>query len=154
MPVAGTPGIECRSGGASGDYTLIFKFVNPITNVDAVKVTSGTGQVSTGAIDNTDAHNYIVTLTGVANAQTINVALSNVSDSANNFSFTVSAPMSILLGDVNALAGVTGGDVNDCKAQVGVDLSVANFRDDVNLTGFVSGSDVNAIKAQVGAALP
>lgn len=154
MPVAGTPGIECRTGGASGDYTLIFKFLNPITNVDAAKVTSGTGQVSGGGIDNTDAHNYIVTLTGVANAQTINVALSNVSDSANNFSLSVSAPMSVLFCDVNAAAGVTGGDVNDCKAQVGVDLSINNFRDDVNLTGFVSGSDVNAIKAQVGAMLP
>ena len=62
--------------------------------------------------------------------------------------------MSVLFGDVNGVSGVSGSDVNVCKAQVGVDLSAANFKSDVNTNGSISGSDVNLVKAQVGSSLP
>jgi hypothetical protein len=62
--------------------------------------------------------------------------------------------MGVLFGDINAVNGVSGSDVNTCKSQVGLDLSSTNFRNDVNTNGSVSGSDVNAIKAQVGTSLP
>jgi hypothetical protein len=42
-----------------------------------------------------------VNLTGVTNAQTIKVALANVSDLAGNFSSAVSGSMGVLIGDTN-----------------------------------------------------
>src|SRR5439155_25553180 len=42
LPLAGG-GIECRSGGASGDYTLVFKFPNLVRSVASVAITEGAG---------------------------------------------------------------------------------------------------------------
>src|SRR5207237_278687 len=91
-------GIECRSGGANGDYTIIFTFSNPVTNVEGTRVSNGTGSVRNAAIGS-DPHQCIVDLTGVANAETITVTLSGVSDSAGNNSSAVSASMGVLVGD-------------------------------------------------------
>jgi hypothetical protein len=90
LPLTGSPGIECRSGGANSDYTLVFTFANPLTSVSGANVTTGTGSVATANIDSNDAHNYIVNLTGVTNTQTITVSLTNVTDSAGNFSSALS----------------------------------------------------------------
>src|SRR5206468_12313984 len=117
LPLTGNPGIECRTGGANGDYLLVFSFVNTLTSADGATVTSGNGSVSSAMIDTNDAHNYIVNLTEVTNAQYITVSLSNVADSAGNFSSAVSAQMGVLIGDVNASGVVTSGDTNLCKAQ-------------------------------------
>src|SRR5207248_2075731 len=93
-------GIECRSSAANGDYTLVFTFSNPVTSVGNASVTNGTGSVTTGNIDSNDAHNYIVNLTGVTNAQVTTVNLSDVTDSVGNFSPAVAGSMGVLLGDV------------------------------------------------------
>jgi hypothetical protein len=45
LPLTGNVGVECRSGGATNDYQMIFNFANPIT-VGSASVTSGTGSVS------------------------------------------------------------------------------------------------------------
>jgi hypothetical protein len=111
LPLTGSRGIECRSGGANGDYTLVFTFANPLASVGGASVSSGTGTVSSSAIGS-DAHEYIVNLTGMINAQTITVALTNVNDSAGNSSSAVSASMGVLVGDVNASGVVTSGDTN------------------------------------------
>src|SRR5439155_26883294 len=73
LPLDGS-GIECRSGSANGDYTLVFSFANTLTTVGGASVTSGIGSVSTSAIG-TDAHQYIVNLTGVTNAQHLSISL-------------------------------------------------------------------------------
>jgi hypothetical protein len=154
LPVTGDHGIECRDGGVSGDYTLIFTFSNPLHSVDSANVSSGTGNVSSSAIDSTDSHKYVVNLTGVTNAQPIFVALHNVHDEAGRISDTISAPMSILVGDVNANKVVSNTDVSSVKAQVGAAVTSSNFRNDVNANGVVSNTDVSATKAQVGTSLP
>src|SRR5437762_301174 len=76
LPLSGARGIESHSGGANGDYTLVFTFANALTSVSAANVSVGVGRVSTSAIGS-DAHEYIVNLTGVANAQTITVSLTD-----------------------------------------------------------------------------
>jgi len=105
LPQTGSPGIECRTGGANGDYMLVFSFANLLTSVGGASVSSGTGCVSSSAVGN-DAHQYVVNLTGVTNAQTVRVGLTNVSDSNGNFSSIVSASMSVLVGDVNATGAI------------------------------------------------
>ena len=154
LPLAGPHGIECRSGGANGDYTLVFTFANTLTSVDGASVTSGTGSVSSNHIDSNDSHNYVVALTGVTNAQTINVSLTNVTDSAGNFSSAVSASMGVLIGDVNATGVVTSGDTNLCKAQALQPVTSANFRCDVNASGSITTGDVNIIKQNALTRLP
>ena len=42
MPLTGTPGVECRSGGASGNHTLVFTFKSNLASGE-VSVTSGAG---------------------------------------------------------------------------------------------------------------
>jgi len=153
LPLTGDPGIEPRSGGASGDHTLVFSFANALTNVGGATVSSGTGSVSSSAIGS-DAHQYIVNLTGVTNAQIITVSLTNVTDSAGNSSSAISASMHVLAGDTNADTRVNVGDTNQTKSRSGSLTNEDNFRSDVNLDGRVNVGDVNFVKSTSGTALP
>ena len=153
LPITGSRGIECRSGGANGNYTVIFTFANTLTSVDDVHLSSGIGTVSSSWMSG-DMHQYIVNLTGVANAQYVTVSLTNVSDSVGNFSSTVSATMGVLVGDVNASGIVTSGDTNLCKAQALQPVSAANFRNDINTSGAITTGDVNIIKQNALSQLP
>jgi uncharacterized delta-60 repeat protein len=152
LPRSGNPGIECRSGGVSGDYQLVFSFANPITSVAGASVTSGTGRVASRMIDS-DAHNYIVNLTGVTNAQTVYVALTNVNDNVGNSSATVSVPMSILIGDVNGNGSVNASDITQTKVNSGQVVDGTNFRADSNANGSINASDVTLVKANSGTGL-
>jgi Tol biopolymer transport system component len=153
LPLTGNPGIECRSGGANGDYTLIFTFANSLTSVGSASVSSGTGSVSNQAIG-ADAHQYVVDLTDVANAQTITLSLTNVTDSVGNFSSEIVGSMGVLIGDVNANGVVSNTDVAAIKVQVAASVTSSNFRTDVNANGVISNTDVSEVKAQVGTTLP
>jgi hypothetical protein len=155
LPLAGDPGIECRSGGANSYYTLVFKFANPLSSVGGASVSSGIGSISSSAIDSSDAHNYIVSLTRVTDAQNLTVTLANVNDSAGNSSISVPGPsMGVLTGDVNASGVVTSGDTNLCKAQALQPVTEANFRNDINASGDITTGDVNIIKQNALSQLP
>jgi hypothetical protein len=154
LPLTGNPGIEPRSGGANGDYTLVFTFANSLTSVTSGSVTTGTGSVASSNIDSNDPHNYIVNLTGVTNAQTITVSLTNVNDSAGNFSPTVSAQMGVLLGDVNATGRVDAADVSQVRQQTLQPITSANFRNDINVTGRIDAADVSVVRQQTLTSLP
>jgi hypothetical protein len=154
LPLTGNPGIECRSGGANGDYTVIFTFADPLTNLAAANVTDGTGSVSAGNIDPNDAHNFIVNLTGVANAQTITVSLANVTDAAGHFSPSVPISMGVLLGDVNASRRVDAADVSLVRQQTLQPVTPSNFRTDVNASGRIDAADVSIVRQQTLTSLP
>jgi hypothetical protein len=154
LPLTGSPGIECRSGGANGDYTLVFNFANTLAGVGAASVTNGTGSVASSHIDSTDAHNYFVNLTGVGNAQVVTVSLSNVTDSAGDFSSAVSASMGVLVGDTNGDGFVNSADISQTKSQSGTAVTSANFREDVNADGFINSADISLVKSKSGTALP
>ena len=146
--------VECRSGGASGTYTLVFTFVNPLTSVGGASITSGTATVSSSNIDGADAYNYIVNLTGVTNEQTITVSLNNVTDSVGNSSGSVSGSMSVLIGDTNGDRFVNSADISQTKSQSGQPVTSANFREDVNTDGFLNSGDISLVKSKSGTALP
>src|SRR6185295_4758914 len=95
LPLTGTPGIECRSGGAGGDHQVVITFANPVT-VSSASVTLGAGSVSTF---NASGSEVTINLTGVTNAQTLTISLDGVSDGTNTGCITI--PMSVLLGDTN-----------------------------------------------------
>ena len=146
-------GIECRSGDADGDYRLVFTFANPLASVASASVTTGNGSVVSGNIDSDDAHNYIVNLTGVTNAQVIAVSLNDVTDAAGNFSGAISASMGVLIGDTNADGAVNSADIGQTKSQSGQTVTGINFRQDVNTDGFVNSADIGLVKSKSGTAL-
>jgi len=160
LPLDGT-GIECRTGGADGDYTLIFTFANTLTSVDSVSASAtspnGPQQVSSNGSIGTDPHQYIVNLGGVPNAQYVTVSLTNVADSLDHFSSLVSATMGVLLGDTNADGVVNSADITQTRRQSGnvahADPS-ANFREDVTLDGVINSADITAVRRQSGTAIP
>jgi hypothetical protein len=153
LPLDGS-GIECRDGGSGGNYELVFTFSNPLTNVDSASVTTGTGSAGSSNIDPNDAHNYVVDLTGVVNAQRITVSLTNVADSAGDFSASVPITMGVLVGDVNASRRVDAADVSSVRQQTLQTIDVTNFRNDVNVSGRIDAADVSVVRQQTLTSLP
>jgi hypothetical protein len=117
-------------------------------------VTSGNGSVTDNKIDPNDAHDYIVDLGALGNAQVITVTLSDVTDSAGNFSSSVPASMGVLVGDTNADHFTDAVDVSQTRSQSGNPVTTANFREDVNADGFVDSVDVALVKSRSGTSLP
>ena len=153
LPLGDPAGIECRSTGAQGDYTMVFNFTNPLTSVAGASIINGTARVNGGTIAS-DPHQYLVDLTGVSDAQVITVNLTNVTDSAGNFSSSVSASMAVLIGDTNGDGFVNSADIGQTKSQSGSAVNASNFREDVNADGFINSADISLVKSQSGTALP
>jgi hypothetical protein len=147
-------GIECRSGGTSGDYTIVFSFANPLTSVAGANVARGNASVGSANVDGNDAHDYVVNLTGVTNAQIITVSLANVTDSVGNFSGAISASMAVLVGDTNGDGFVNSADIGQTKSQSGQPMTSSNFREDLNVDGFINSADISLVKSKSGTALP
>ncbi len=156
LPLSGTPGVECRSGGATGDYTIVLTFMANVSvngNPQAA-VTSGIGSIGTGGVSDggtvTIAGNVVtIPLTNVANAQTIQITLNGVNGSTN---FAI--PMSIVIGDTTANGVVNSSDVSQGKSQSGTPVTGTNFRADVTVDGSINASDIALIKSKSGTALP
>jgi hypothetical protein len=142
LALTGNPGIECRDGGSSKTYTLVFTFANPLTSVSSASVSSGTGSVASSSISITDRHQYIVNLIGVTTAQYIVVTLANVSDNAGNFSASVPVTMGVLVGDVDASRRVDSTDVFQVRQQSLQTANPSNFRADVDASGRIDSTDV------------
>jgi len=148
LPQTAAPGIECRSGGPTNDYTILFTFANNVS-VGGASVTTGAGSVSNFGV----AGNQVtVNLTGVANAQTIVVTLTTVSDGTNTSN--VQATMGVLLGDVNASGRVDAADVSSVRQQTLQPVTTSNFRNDINVSGRIDAADVSIARQQTLTSLP
>ena len=77
LPFTGNSGIECRSGGATNDYQVVFTFPGSVT-FNSAAVTAGAGTVSGTSGSGTTT--VTVNLTGVANAQTVTATLLGVNN--------------------------------------------------------------------------
>jgi hypothetical protein len=105
--------------------------------------------VSQFALSNNEV---VVNLTGVADAQTIAVTLSQVSDGTNTADVIV--PARFLLGDTTGNGSVNASDISQTKARSGQAVDYSNFRSDVNLNGTINASDISLVKSRSGSALP
>jgi RHS repeat-associated protein len=149
LPLTGTPGIECRKGGATGDHQLVVTFARSISFV-AASVFTGTGSIASTSLSG-DAKEVTVNLTGVSNAQTIVVKLSGVSD--GTVTNDVLVGMSVLLGDTNGNGAVNSTDIAQTQQQTGQTITSANFREDVTANGAINSSDVATVQQQSGTAI-
>jgi hypothetical protein len=153
LPLNGTRGVECRTGGGNGNFTMVFRFALPLSSVGSRSVTAGPGTVSSSAIGS-DPHEYIVNLTGVTNAQYVTVTLSSPTDVAGNTSNSVSATMGVLLGDTTGNGVVNSSDIAQTQSQSGQPLTATNCREDVTVSGDINSSDIALVQSQSGMGLP
>lgn len=149
LPLTGTRGVECRTSG--GDYTLVFTFQNSLVGGSA-SVATGAGAISGPPIliDNT----MTVNLTGVADAQTLTLALSNVTDNFGQVMADATVSVGILIGDTTGDEKVKASDIRQTKGQVGLPVTSTNFREDVNVSGAIDRSDVQLVRSKKGGFLP
>jgi hypothetical protein len=147
QPIAGAITVEPRAIGAGHKVVFTFNDVVSATGtatcVDAAA--SPVGSVSAVAVGTT----VEVTLTGIPNAKRVTVTLTNV-----NGTFTTSASIGFLVGDVNGSYSVTSSDILMVNGRVGQAVSSANFKHDLNADGSISLTDVNTVRAQSGQLLP
>src|ERR1700730_6052566 len=129
LPFTGTRGVECRSGGPSNAYTMVFTFSNPITSCGV----ASSGTASSGPNPN----QCTVQLTGVPNQQYTTVQLTGVIDNTAH-ALNASGTMGVLLGDVNGNGIVSNTDVSLVKAHVTAPVDSSSFRNDVNVNGVIS----------------
>ncbi|HST30817.1 MAG TPA: PKD domain-containing protein [Chthoniobacterales bacterium] len=153
MPLTGTRGIECRSGGTNGDYTIVFTFAHNLTSVDSATVTGGTGTVSSTAAG-PNANQFTVNITGVTDAQYITVGLVNAKDSTGAIGNVIGPQMGILVGDTTANGAVNSSDVAQTQAQSGQAVTSNNFREDVTVNGAINSSDIGLVQSKSGTGLP
>ena len=149
LPLTGTAGVECRSGGGGNNFQIVLTFPGAVTFTGAT-ISSGTGTVNTTSGSGTNT--ATINLGGVTNAQRIMVTLQGASDGANMGDITV--PMGILLGDTSGNGSVSSTDVSQTKGQSGQAVTNANFREDVVVTGSINATDVSSVKGQSGTSLP
>lgn len=158
LPLSGSPGIECRSGGLTSDFQIVVTFANTVTvngNPQA-QVTAGPGMIGSGGMSNggmvtVTGNTVTIPLTNVANDSgviTIEITLFGVNDGSANGNVMI--PMGVRLGDVNGNGSINASDVSLCKTHLGQTVDATNFRADINTNGAINGSDVGIVKSQIG----
>jgi hypothetical protein len=120
--------------------------------VTNVTIATGTGSIKSRGIGE-DPHEYIVDLTGVANAQTLTLTLSNVDDVLGNHTNTLQGTMAVLLGDTTGDGFENSTDIAQTKSQSGSALTNANFREDLTADGNINSTDIALAKSKSGTAL-
>lgn len=144
----GSPAIECRNPGPAGsEYRVVFTFPREVTYTGAV-YNSATGGSVSGTPTSFNAIEVNLNLTGIANASSGEITLSNVNDGLTTSDVTV--PIRFLLGDTNGNASVNSGDALQTRNRSGQSADTTNFRSDVNLDGNVNSGDASIVRAQSG----
>jgi len=149
LPRTGLAGVECRAGGAGGTYQVVVTFATTVT-VGGVSVVSINGQA--GATQTVNGSVVTVNLSGVANAQTIGITLTEVSNGSTTGEVFV--PMGVLVGDTNGNGFVNAGDSLQTRNRAGQATDATNFRSDVNTDGSINSGDTLVVRSRAGTALP
>ncbi len=153
LPPSGTPAIECRSGGASSAFTLVYTLSGNVSAAGTASVRQGTATPGTPFLG-PNANQITVPLTGVANVQHLVISLDGVQNASGAILNNLVARMDVLLGDVNANGLVDGNDVASVQGQTRHAVTNANFREDVNANGLIDGNDVSITQGQTRTSLP
>jgi hypothetical protein len=150
VDLTGGNAVESRTGGPMGDHTLVFTFSNEISTAN-VAVTSGTATISGTPV--IVGNTVTVNLTGVANAQSVTVTLSQITDTFSQTLPDRAVIVGFLLGDTSGDGVVNGGDALQTRSRAGQVTDGTNFRSDFNLDGVVNGGDVIIARSRSGSSL-
>jgi PKD repeat protein len=151
LPASGNPGIECRYGGTTGDFSIVYTFTTNITSVDSATLT-GSGSVVSKVVG-PNPNQVTVNLTGVANAQHLVLTMDGVHAGSSVFNNVV-ARMDVLAGDTNADGNVNSADIGLTKSQSGAAVGGQNFREDVTHDDGINSADISFVKSRSGTSLP
>ncbi len=150
LPLTGPAGIECRTGAVNGQHQIVITFAAPVS-VKNTSIVSRDGLASAGS--NVNGAVVAVDLAAVANAQTLGITLSGVSDGTATGDIFVS--MGVLAGDTNSDGRVNAADIGLVKSQIGQAVTGSTFRSDLNASGgTLNASDAAIAKFNAGAQLP
>ena len=153
LPLSGPRAIESRTGGPSGDHTMVFTFAESLLDVGSVCTSNGTIRAS--RIDPNDSRRFIVEVTGATDVEYLVVTLNHVRGADGSYSETAAQEMGLLPGDAVGESGaVNSADISLIKTQSGSAVSAANFRADVNLSGVINAADLSVAKSKSGSVLP
>jgi hypothetical protein len=142
LPLFGNTGIECRTGGAAGNYSVVVKFFGPV-QVAGASSSAGTATATPNGED------VIVNLTGVPQSpQLITITLQGVNDGLNTADVTI--PMRLLIGDTNGDGSVNSGDSQQTRSRSGQLAATTNFRSDVNADGAINSGDASVVRSRSG----
>ena len=165
LPLSGSPAIEPRSGGSTGDYRIVFRFTPGSTitfaSASVTSTTPGSGMIAATSGSGTDT--IIVDITGVDNGkvphanpqpqgEVVTVTLMGASNGTNTGNVSVS--MAVLVGDVNQSGVVNGTDKILVSSQIGQPVTGSNFLKDVQANGAINGTDKSITASRSGTALP
>jgi len=151
LPLSGPVGVECRSGGAMGDHTIVVTFTNMVVSGDAM-VSNGNGTVAGAPLFS--GNSMTINLTGVTNMETLTLTLSNVTDQFSQTLPSSAVSAGFLLGDTTGNRSVNGTDVSQTKLRSGQVVDGSTFRSDINANGTINASDLSIVKVNSGSALP
>jgi hypothetical protein len=144
LPTDGS-GVECRSGGRNGNYTIVFTFANNMVSCGS----PSSGSVSLGPNPN----QCTADVSSVPNEQYFTLTLTGAVDSTGA-SGSAATTMGVLLGSTTGDGTVNSADIRETKSQSGHPVTESNFRTDVTIDGNIDGADLKQVKAQRGTSLP
>jgi hypothetical protein len=110
LPLTHTPatGVEPRSGGKRGSYTVDFYFNNSLASVETAATSCGS--VVSTQIDSNDPHLFVVSLSApTCNGQDVTVTLTGIVDDQGNVLDSAPATVGLLIGDTDGDRTVTRG---------------------------------------------
>ena len=154
LPSSGVPAVESRSGGANGNHTIHVLFHGNVASGNA-SVVGGIGAVANSP--QFFGNLAMISLTGVANAQTLTLALTNLRDPNGQIVPDVTVPIAFLRGDVNGDGNVNAGDATSVRfasGQVTDRYNQLTVRCDVNADGAVNSADALIVRSMSGTGLP
>ena len=153
LPSSGTPASECRSGGGSNAFTLVYTLSGNVSAAGTASVRQGTATPGTPFLG-PNANQITVPLTNVTNAQHLIITLDGVHNASGAILNNLVARMDVLLGDVNVNGLVNSTDASLTQAQSGQAVTGSNFRMDVNENGLINSTDASIVRSQSGTGLP
>jgi hypothetical protein len=153
LPLAGTPGRECRSGGATNAYTLVYTLSGNLAAAGSATTTQGIATVGTPTL-RPNANQVTVPLTNVTNAQHLIITLNGVQDTTGAILDNLVGRMDVLIGDVDANGVVDGNDVSGVQSHTRQTANGGNFRNDLDVNGVIDGNDVSTAQGHTRTSLP
>ena len=153
LPLLGTAGIECRTGGIGGAYQVVFLFSLAVSANNAVVTPAAgeTAEVDGPPTSSADGREVTVKLKNVGDAQTLTVTLTDVSYGTTTGD--VSVQMALLVGDTTGDGLVNSGDAQQTRNHSGQLTESTNFRSDVNLDAAINSGDAFIVRKNAGTGL-
>jgi sugar lactone lactonase YvrE len=151
LALTGTPTVEPRTGGLAGNHTLVVDFSTNMSQAEATIVGGSAGLSAPASASGTA---IVVNLASAADAQIVEIAISNATDSLGRTLPPFSVRLGLLLGDVNNDGSVNAGDALVARNRSGQQANTANLRSDLNLDGVTNSGDALIVRSRSGSTLP